>query len=98
MERDIVMDEVVQIVIAAVVPHKHLHHIVAPSDHSSNVAAVVTGIPSLPDMTVALELDTWMHAGIGKDQTHRMLIYNTKLFTTCRTKIDPRSSIGFVFM
>jgi hypothetical protein len=28
-------------------------HIVATSDHPSDVAAVVTGIPSLPDTTVA---------------------------------------------
>jgi hypothetical protein len=64
MERDIVIDEVVQIVIAAVVTHKHLHHIVAASDHPSNVAAVVTGIPSPPDMTVALELDAWNHSSL----------------------------------
>jgi hypothetical protein len=50
IDRGIAMDEVVQIVIAAVVPHKHLHNIVATSDHPSDVAAVLMGIPSLPHM------------------------------------------------
>jgi hypothetical protein len=52
---------------------------VATSDHPSDVAAVLTGIPSLPDMTVALEFDAcryWQRSNSPDADLQYQTVYN----------------------